>query len=279
VADGWNIDKAISTLKKRLTEDDIVICQGGGNFGSLYEFAEIYRGKVFRFLKNARIILMPQTCFYSEDEEGHKVLEDDRRLIADCRDITLFARDEKSLEFMKKNFDANVEFLHDTVSLFEAGSYASDKREGIVVCLRSDKEGTLDVETKKNIIKKCEDRGKVLVTDTCTNYELTPSERKEVLEAKWRLWGSSRLVITDRLHGMIFSLITGTPCIVIGNNHFKVYEAYKTFRENGYIKFIDSMDLLESTMEELLSHEASDYNKKDYGEDVQHLRDILLKGH
>ena len=277
VVDGWNIDKAISTLKKKLTPEDVVICQGGGNFGSLYEFAEIYRGKVFKYLKNSRIILMPQTCFYSEDETGRKALEEDKRLIADCKDITLFARDEKSLDFMRDNFDADVEFLHDTVSLFDAQPFSSEKRDGIVICLRSDKEGTLKVENKKEIIQRAEERGRTHITDTCTNYEVKLSERQKVLEDKWKLWGSSKLVITDRLHGMIFSIITKTPCIVIGNNHFKVYEAYKTFAENEYIRFIDSMDMLETAMDELLSLDLSGCCKKDYREDIELLWGKILK--
>ncbi len=276
VVDGWNIDKAISTLKKRITPEDVIICQGGGNFGSLYEFAETYRGKVFKYLNKARIILMPQTCFYSEDAEGQKVLEEDKKIISACRYITLFARDEKSYEFMKKNFDADVQLIHDTVSLFDASKFSKSDREGIVVCLRSDKEGTLSASQKKNIIDACDKRGDVLVTDTCVHFEPKSGERKAVLESKWKRWGSSRLVITDRLHGMIFALITGTPSIVIGNNHFKVYEAYKTFEDVKYLRFIDSLDELDKHIDEMLDPKYQRIDRRFYEEDVRLIENKIL---
>lgn len=276
-ADGWSVDSSISALKKCATPEDVIVCQGGGNFGSLYDFAEVFRRKIFKAFKDHKIILMPQTCFYSEDEEGKRALEEDKAVIDNCSKLTLYARDMQSYEFMKNNFKAKVEFLHDTVSLYDATGYASEKREGIVVCLRSDKEGKLTLGDKTRILSECEKKREVLVTDTCTNYDVAPSDREQVLKDKWKLWGRSELVVTDRLHGMIFALITGTPCIVIGNNHFKVYEAFKTFRNAKYLSYIGSLEQLPEAAEKMLAMNRDDCHLEGFGSDLDTLRDSVIR--
>ena len=35
-----------------------------------------------------------------------------------------------------------------------------------------------------------------------------------------------KLIITDRLHGMIFSIITKTPCIIFGYNYMREFFLY-----------------------------------------------------
>ena len=45
-------------------------------------------------------------------------------------------------------------------------------------------------------------------------------------------------MITDRLHGMVFCAITGTPCIVLSNNHHKVKGTYEWIKHLDYIKYV-----------------------------------------
>ena len=44
---------------------------------------------------------------------------------------------------------------------------------------------------------------------------------------KFKDFQKSELVITDRLHGMIFCYITKTPCIVMPNNNHKILMTYE----------------------------------------------------
>lgn len=47
-------------------------------------------------------------------------------------------------------------------------------------------------------------------------------------------------MLTDKLHGMIFLYITGTPCIVLANDNHKIEETYKHWLNNAnYIRFIE----------------------------------------
>ena len=76
-----------------------------------------------------------------------------------------------------------------------------------------------------------------------TLYELFPALFDEFRHA--------RLVITDRLHGMIFAVITGTPCIVIDSKSPKVRGCYEWIKQLDYIKFIDSAEDIEKTFRQI----------------------------
>ena len=63
------------------------------------------------------------------------------------------------------------------------------------------------------------------------------------------------IVITDRLHGMIFCYITGTPCIAFDNDNHKISETYKKWLEEtcNYIILLEdnSIDILIDSISKL----------------------------
>lgn len=63
--------------------------------------------------------------------------------------------------------------------------------------------------------------------------------RKCVID-KLQEFSTVRLVITDRLHGMVFSVITGTACIAFRN--YKIEGIYKWIEYLQYIQFRDSVE-------------------------------------
>ena len=53
---------------------------------------------------------------------------------------------------------------------------------------------------------------------------------------------SAKVVITDRLHGMVFAVITKTPCIITKSLDHKVPGTYKWIKNLNYIKMIDDLE-------------------------------------
>lgn len=71
---------------------------------------------------------------------------------------------------------------------------------------------------------------------------ITPKTRLKLLETKLDEFRRSNIILTDRLHGMIFALITGTPAIVFDNNNHKVKFSYLDWLQKvDYIYFADQM--------------------------------------
>ena len=59
------------------------------------------------------------------------------------------------------------------------------------------------------------------------------------------------MVITDRLHCMIFSAITSTPCIVIDNYTNKISGVYKWISNYNYLMLINGIQELDMALKTL----------------------------
>ena len=101
------------------------------------------------------------------------------------------------------------------------------ERKDILLCFRNDIEKNITGEVLENIKKMLENNSMTYeFTDTVVKKYIYKSHREKILKNKWNEFGTAKLVITDRLHGMIFSVITQTPCIAINNVNGKVGHVY-----------------------------------------------------
>ena len=86
--------------------------------------------------------------------------------------------------------------------------------------------------------------------------------REDVLNSKFNELQTSQIVITDRLHGMLFAAITETPCVVFSNFNHKISESYKWLKELKYISFCNSIDELEDSINKVSSVKEPKYDNK-----------------
>lgn len=87
--------------------------------------------------------------------------------------------------------------------------------------------------------------------------------------------GSSKIVITDRLHAMIFSIITKTPCLVFGNSYGKAKHSYTDWLHGlNFIEYTDTQNIseLEKLVEQLMQAEP---NRVQLTDDFQPLKDFF----
>lgn len=114
-------------------------------------------------------------------------------------------------------------------------------RKGCMVCLRSDHEKTRTPEQEEKLVEQVRNLfgADIRFSDMCIDRRVSPEERRAALDAKFDEFRASELVVTDRLHAMIFSAITGTPCIVVDSKSPKVRGCYEWIRHLDYIRFAD----------------------------------------
>ena len=91
----------------------------------------------------------------------------------------------------------------------------------------------------------------VTYTDTVIKKWIWKKERKREVYKKIEEFSASKLVVTDRLHGMVFAALAGTPCIALGNCNYKVKGIYNWIKDNQYIAFIEDFDILEQKIYEM----------------------------
>lgn len=257
--------KCIDIAKEFINKDDVLLLHGGGNIGDTYLVPEEGRRKVIQLFPDNKIIIFPQTAFFEDNENGKAQLEISKKIYNNHSQLVIMAREEKSYNFMKEHFyNAKVFLTPDIVmSMNECGKL---DRENITFLFRMDKEKTLtdnEITKIKDVITN--KYGKYIISDMHLGEDVinvAGNIRKRVLENKFKEFQSSKLVVTDRLHGMIFAAITETPCIALGSSTHKIFESYKWLENLGYIKICDNIDNFEQLVNEVLSVKNRNYDNK-----------------
>ena len=266
----------IQNIKRCVKKEDIILIQGGGNWGNTYKYIDkIHKQILKNFYKN-RIIVIPQTIYYSNDKNGKKSLKKDIKLIKKCKEIIFFIILLYSYEYVKNTFNIDKVFLVPDIVL-SMKECKNCGRNGALICLRSDKEGKIKKEDKLWIHKFAEKKySDMIVTDTCIGTRVSKKERMIKLRSKWNQLCHSEIIFTDRLHGMIFAAITGTPCIVFGNFNHKVKCSYEWLKDLNYIEFVNGIEEVENAVKRLDKCDINTYNKP-FEEKYKLIKNFLIK--
>ncbi|MBI6063036.1 polysaccharide pyruvyl transferase family protein [Clostridium perfringens] len=268
--DMFEIYKYGKAIRKVLSKGDFIVIIGGGNMNNLYMHEEWTRRFVIKTFKNVPIISLPQTITFTNDNKGKIELNKTKKIYNNNNNLTIFARENKSYEIMKKTFKSNKVLENpDMVFYLEDLDLNKDfNRDGILVCLRNDKEAYIKSEDKESIINKLKsDYNKVKISDTVINKRVSVKTREEELFKLWSDFFSSEVVITDRLHGMIFAVITKTPCIVIRNNDHKIIGSYEWINDLNYIKLVENVSYMNikkniETLKDIKKLSKTNFKKK-----------------
>jgi pyruvyl transferase EpsI len=210
---------------------DVVAIVGGGNMGDRYPDFETARCNVVRAFPRNQIISFPQSFDFSETPMGSRALERSRAAYASHPRLRLFARERESLRRMREAFpDCRVDMVPDTV-LSLALAPRAPRDLPLLVCLRNDAEARINADRRTAILKALRSLDSdAMFTDTAVpGPRLAFTEYEQRLDALWASFARARCVVTDRLHGLIFSIISRTPCVVIENTNHKIRSTCETW--------------------------------------------------
>ena len=229
---------ALFTPKKH-----VILINGGGFIGQLWVEEERKVRRVIKGFKRNRIIVMPQTAYYDlTTDEGRQIFEKTRSVFLSHSNMFMFLREKYSYNFFKENCPEIRTCLVPDVT-FGLLCSIKKQRHGGMLCLRSDLEKTL---TEKDLIELKEtiesSFDSYTITDTCLERTVSVDDRRVEVMSLLDRFASSELVITDRLHGMIFSAITETPCIVLPSLSYKIIGCYEWISDLNYVKLAKSVE-------------------------------------
>ena len=238
-------------IKRICKPNDLLTFIGGGNFGNQYMIEENIRRHLVEHFPNNKIVMFPQSIYYVNEELGKKEKQITHDIFLKHKHLILSARDKYSFEMMKECFPEHKVLLVPDVVFYLEPKIQED-RKGALICLRKDLEGILTESQKMLIESKLNTVfSKVTHTDTWVDYKGIKAEREQLLKNKFKEFASSELVITDRIHGMIFATIAGTPCIVLSNYNHKVKGAYEWIKDLYYVKYANDVDEVLKYIDEL----------------------------
>jgi len=217
-----------------------ILINGGGNLGTLWMNVEILERTILKNNPESPVFVLPNTIFYEKNDWGQEELQESIRIYNSHKYLKLYARERISYDIMKPIY-RDVQLVPDMVLSLKKDGYGIE-RKGCLLCLRSDREKTRTQEQEAVIRQQTEllFGERVSDTDMVAGDSILIAERESELEKKFRQFAGSELVITDRLHGMIFCAITGTPCIVIDSKSPKVKGCYEWIKHLDYIRFAEN---------------------------------------
>jgi pyruvyl transferase EpsI len=165
------------------------------------------------------------------------------------------------------------------IALFMNKSAVKHDRSGVVLCFRPDKESVNNVKVIDAIQSQAAEFGEpVRRVDTVVSHEVSLKARERELDQILTEFCRTRLVITDRLHGMIFSAITGTPCIALNNSSGKVGGVWSLWLQHlPYVKFVDSAGAVLSLIPEMLAMGGQRYDQGPFESYWQEIANVMCK--
>lgn len=232
------------------------IClHGGGNMGNQWPEEEQLRREMMSGMPDNPMAILPQTFFYTDDAAGREEYSNSIPYYNGRKDLTIVAREQTSFEKMRKAYpNTRVILTPDVVLTMDPESLGIDHKErrGILFVLRADGERVLsDVQTDA-LFQTVESMGQEYrITDMITEHLVTKNNRREIIEDKLNEFAGAEIVVTDRLHAMVFAALSGTPCVVLKNNNHKIIGTYDWIRDLKFIRFAENIKQAEEYLHEL----------------------------
>jgi exopolysaccharide biosynthesis protein PssK len=267
ICDPWSYSPR--EAERRMGEAMILIT-GGGNFGDLYVENQALRERVMADFPDRRIVQLPQTVWFSTSAAAEKA----RLVLSRHPDLTLMVRDSRSRGLAGRLLEIPTVLCPDMA--FALGPLARPRppAKEAVWLARSDFESTgpdvprdpqvevtdwLDYEQPEASLKAVirpalqnlgQSARSSLVGNRGRLTEILPQGRFLYhLHARGRLahgcdlLAQGRVVVTDRLHGHILSVLLGIPHVLMDNNYGKNESFHATWTHNlDLVRWADGRD-------------------------------------
>lgn len=249
---------------ENIEEKDVLFISGGGYLGDMWRSGSIIKEIISAFPQNIKIML-PNTLTYIDNNEENMRL--DARYYADQNKLYIFAREQGSYEkivkyhYREKN---QVGIFPDMALSLNYSNLSENDRNGVLLCFRNDAEKVYSdesVQKIRNILREISIDYHVV--DVHVNRYVNWNDAEMVVQKKLDEFKHAKLVITDRLHGMIFAAITGTPCIAVDNSTGKVSGVYRWIAHLPYIQFVVDNQITSEKISKMLRLKQCFYNNVD----------------
>ncbi len=262
--------------RKIITEKDTIVITGGGYMGSIWPDLQQTVNDILRNYPNNKIILAPQTIFFS-DTASNAFLEF-KSLIQNHKNIFIYAREENTFHMLtEKLVPSHQCALGPDMVLFLKPHIKRSlkKRSNIGLCMRTDCEKCLPDEQIQYIKNILSTQGEAVceMKMAYEHVEIPVFLRSCFVQAKLKHFAGKKLIVTDRLHGMLFAAITATPCIAFDNISKKVSGVYQWISSLSYIKIVQNMEQFKQALNDF----DSCSNEPDYFSQLAKLQNQLFK--
>ena len=258
-----NVFNARKLIQDIMSKGDIVFFQSGYCTQDIGGREDLMHQMVLTDFPENKMIMMPQTIFFkSRDREKQA-----SQIYNGHNHLLFLARDAVSYEKAKNMFpDIEVQQYPDIVTTLIGNYNYQYDRKGILFCIRNDSEKYYSDEEiaklKQNLVDLDEPQDQ-LDTTIREEYYVILGELQKYIESYFEKFSQYKVVVTDRYHGTIFSLIANTPVVVIKTNDHKVKTGVDWFKGiyDSQIFYADSLEEAEQLVAHIVKNHINEKNK------------------
>ena len=230
----------------KIPNNDLIIFQGGGNFGDLWTKHHDFKMQVIEHYPNNEFLFMPQTVYFQDENNLRKCAE-----FLSCYNVTICARDLHSYKVLSDNFSNRILLVPDMAFCMNMSRWEKSYSTSRPLLLKR-----IDTELKMTpILEKVEsmdldisDWPSMYDNDRMTKILYKTKKRKMKTYTPWamdlfckyfyrpflirtgvKFINSHTDIYTTRLHGAILSILLGKNTILIDNSYGKNSQFYNTW--------------------------------------------------
>lgn len=224
-------------FKHKIRPDDTLLLQGGGNLNDIYKWHENLRQDVLKRFPDNKIILCPQSIFFSDENRGKEIMQ----AYQDHENFTMFVRDQESYSYIQQLGGIRCALCPDMAhALWKSKQGVQPHYEGksTLFFLRKDVEAAgsqeknqqgvdwtdiippVDQALSEKLFSAIERCPLFILRDRLIdvwNFRKNSMIRKSI-----KLFGKHETIETDRLHAMILGCLLGKTVRYVDNSYGKL---------------------------------------------------------
>jgi exopolysaccharide biosynthesis predicted pyruvyltransferase EpsI len=243
---------SLTQIASRLGDDGVILLHGGGNLGDLYPHAMTLRTAIIQAFPDHRIVQLPNSTHFQHDDN----LDHAKRLFGSHAHLTLLLRERASYEFALREFDCDVQLCPDMAFWLGSLDFGVKPDADALWLRRRDSEAVPAVAGADGAEPATVDWGDLpripawrvhyhgrrlaaigLGEPRLHAKRLGPRSVGGMYDplALYQIRDGCRLlqrgevVVTDRLHGHILSLLVDRPHVLLDNSYGKVSGFFDTW--------------------------------------------------
>lgn len=224
-----NFDEA---ALRRAAGDAPILINGGGNFGDIWRHHHEFREHVIDRFGDRRVVQLPQSIHFRSEARADVTA----RIIEKHADFVLLVRDQPSLEFARRKFQCEVRLAPDAafnIGPLQPTSWVTD----VLALLRTDQEGLATRGSESHLVvedwldeSRLRSRAAAIIGlangAARGGSQARLSRYNAVARARLHRGAAQlsrgRVIITDRLHGHIISMLLGRHQALLDNEYGKI---------------------------------------------------------
>ena len=243
---------------REISSDVLIIFNGGGNFGDLWQNYTDFRNSIIRKHPQNHYLILPQSVMYIDE----KNLEADVDLFSSSPNITICARDQQSFNYLKKHFvKNNILLVPDMAFYAEWDIFKSSRSTNRILFLRRNDKEFVENPKYSIVPKESEIHDWPTMEKTTFPYFIHRIilkicfilEKYISRKVAWRIrdwyWqkilhpynvrsgfefvGKYGTVYTTRLHVAIISVLLGKKTYFFDNSYHKNSALYNTWLQDA----------------------------------------------